>query len=252
MMDGETMTNRRVLITGATGVIGSEIARLLAAHQVDLLLHYNSNCEKAATIKKDCEELGVSVTLYQADISKVDEIEAMFDSIVNSSQEPDILVNTVGISHYGLIQDISYQDWDRLLSINVMSSFFCIQKSLPHMIKQKYGRIINISSIWGEIGSANESLYSLTKGAINSLTKALAKELGPSGITVNAIAPGLVPSKMNDCFTKDELQNLENDIPLHRFSKAIEIAQTVLHLLHPNSEYITGQIITIDGGFSII
>ena len=246
------MKNKTALITGATGAIGSEIARLLAANQVDLMLHYNTNTEKALTIKQECEELGAFVTLFRADISVNDEIEKMFNIISESGNNPDILVNTVGISHYGLIQDISFQEWNMLLNTNVMSSFFCIKNCLPHMIRQKYGRIINISSIWGEVGSANESLYSLTKGSINSLTKSLAKELGPSGITVNAIAPGMVPSKMNDCFTNQELHIIKNEIPLHRFSKAIEIAQTVLHLIHPNSEYINGQIITIDGGFSLI
>lgn len=132
-----------------------------------------------------------------------------------------------------------------------MSTYFCIQKVLPKMISHRYGRIINISSIWGEVGCANESLYSLTKGAINNLTKSLSKELGPSGITVNAIAPGIVPSKMNDCFSSEEMKALKKEIPLQRFSKSIEIAQTALHLVHSNSEYITGQIITIDGGLSL-
>ncbi len=246
------MKEKIALITGATGSIGAEIALLFAKNKINLLLHYNSNIAKALEIKGQCENYGINVTLYKADISQLEEIERLFADIIKSAQEPNILINTVGTAYYGLIQDVSYQDWDLLIRTNVMSTYFCIQNVIPKMICDKYGRIINISSIWGEIGCANESLYSLTKGAINNLTKSLAKELGPSGITVNAIAPGVVPSRMNDCFSQEELLLLKEEIPQHRFSKAIEIAQTALHLVHDNSEYLTGQIVTIDGGLSLI
>lgn len=246
------MRNKIALITGATGSVGAEIALLFAENKINLLLHYNSNTKKALEIKRQCEDYGISVALYKADVSRVEEINILFTDIKKTAQLPDILINTVGKAFYGLIQDVSYQDWDLLIRTNVMSTYFSIQNVLPQMIANKYGRIINVSSIWGEIGCANESLYSLTKGAINNLTKSLAKELGPSGITVNAIAPGFVPSKMNDCFSQEELQALKAEIPLHRFSKTIEIAQTALHLIHDNSEYINGQIITVDGGLSLI
>ncbi len=248
----ETMNRKTALITGATGSVGSEIALLFAENNINLILHYNSNTEKALEIKRRCEARDVDVAIFQADISLLVDIDELFNKIKTNILQPNILINTVGKAFYGLIQDVDYQNWDQLIRTNIMSAYFCTQRVLPGMIANKYGRIINISSIWGEIGSANESLYSLTKGALNSLTKSLAKELGPSGITVNAIAPGVVPSKMNDCFSQDELRALSEEIPLHRFSKSIEIAQTALHLVHDNSEYITGQIITIDGGFSLV
>ncbi len=237
------------LITGASGEIGSEISLLLARNKIDLILHYYSNCEKVEYLEQKCKQYGINIIIKKADMSNINDINNLFDFIKEKDMNPNIIINSVGKAHYGLIHDVSYNEWQELIHVNLMSTFFCTQKVVPEMIKQKYGRIINISSIWGDLGASNEILYSMTKGAINSFTKSLAKELAPSCITVNAIAPGVVISKMMSSFNNDELEDLKKEIPMQRFAKPIEIAQTVLHLLHDNSDYITGQVINIDGGW---
>lgn len=237
------------LITGASGEIGSAISLLLAENQIDLILQYYSNLKKNEFLEFNCKKHGVNVITVQTDLRDYNQICNLFNFIDEINMNPNIIINSAGLASYGLIQDVSYQTWKELININLLGTFFCTQKAIPEMLKQKYGRIINISSIWGEKGAANEVLYSMTKGAVNSFTKALAKELAPSGITVNAIAPGIVMSKMISEFTEKELEYIKKDIPMNRFALPIEIAQSVLHLLHHNSDYITGQIINIDGGW---
>lgn len=238
------------LITGASGEIGSEISLLLAKNQIDLILHYYSNHEKIKFLEDNCKKHGVHVITKQADLRDYEQISNLFNYITEKKFNPNIIINSAGIAKYGLIQDVSYHEWKEIIDLNLMSTYFCTQKVIPEMLRQNYGRIINISSIWGEKGAANEVLYSMTKGAINSFTKALARELAPSGVTVNAIAPGIVMSRMMSGFISDELEQLKRDIPMNRFADPIEIAQSVLYLLHHNSSYITGQIINIDGGWN--
>ncbi|MGD9677186.1 MAG: SDR family oxidoreductase [Vulcanibacillus sp.] len=246
----DNQRRKTALITGASGEIGSEVSLMLAKNNFDLILHFFSNYEKIKTLQEGCKEYGVNVVIKQADLSKYDDICNIFKFINDINMNPNVVINSAGISNYGLIQDVSYSDWKGLIDLHLMGTYFCTQKALPEMLKQNYGRIINISSIWGENGAANEVLYSMSKGAINSFTKALAKELAPSGITVNAIAPGIVMSKMMSHFTLEEIEELKTEIPMNRFAKPIEIAESVLHLLHHNSAYITGQIINIDGGWN--
>lgn len=245
----ERNKRKTALVTGASGEIGSVIALSLAKNKMNLILQYNNNYEKASQVLNICKQYNADTYLVKADFSKIDSIDKLFNEIMLKRIHPNVLINCAGIANYGLIQDISYEDWQKIININLMSTFFCTQKVIPEMIKQKYGRIINISSVWGEKGAANEVAYSMTKGAINTFTKASAQELAPSGITVNSIAPGIVNSKMMSEFTEEELQILKNDIPLNRFASPIEIAQCVLYLLHKNSSYITGQVIKIDGGW---
>lgn len=238
------------LITGASGEIGSSIAKILGKEGYQLVLHYHTNDQALSKLENNLKIFNIKVKKVKADLTNHDEINQLFNDLGESNFFPNILVNNAGISSYGLIQDVSINEFHHLINANIMSAYFCSQKVVPEMIKNGYGRIINISSIWGEIGAANEVLYSLTKGAINTFTKALARELAPSGITVNAIAPGVVMSKMMAEFDQEELDELKNDIPMRRFLKGEEIGQMVLHLLHPNSSYMTGQILTIDGGWS--
>lgn len=247
----EEKRNRKIaLITGASGEIGSAIAILLAKNNIDLILHYNSNYKDLSKIEEECKKFDINTHVVQADFNNMESINNLFNEIKLNNLSPDILINTVGIASYGLIQDINYEEWQKVVNVNLMSTFFCAQNVVKEMIRQKYGRIINISSVWGEKGAANEVAYSLTKGAVNTFTKALALELAPSGITVNAIAPGVVDSKMMSKFTNEELDIIKNEIPMNRFVNSDEIAQSVLYFLHPKSSNITGQILKIDGGWS--
>ncbi len=245
------MQNREIaLITGASGTIGSSIANLLAQEGYSLILHYHHNREVVEKISEKYSGEGRRIVLIQEDLSSFEGVKQLFITIEENQLNPSVLINALGIASYGLIQDVSLKNFEYLINVNVMSYFFCAQLAIPFMIKNKFGRIINISSIWGEQGAANEVAYSMTKGAVNTFTKALAKELAPSGVTVNAIAPGIVYSKMMSSFSQGELEELKASIPLQRFLDGSEIAHQVLHLLKDYSSYITGQIITMDGGWS--
>ena len=245
------MKNRKIaLITGASGTIGSSIANTLANEGFSLILHYHNNRKILDQLKQTYRDKDLEIVIVQEDLSTFEGISQLYAKIEEHQLSPSILINSLGVASYGLIQDVTFDTWEQLVNINMMSYFFCSQLAIPYMIKNKYGRIINISSIWGEQGAANEAAYSMTKGAINTLTKAFAKELAPSGITVNAIAPGVVMSKMMESFTQEELAQLKSEIPLHRFLYPEEIAFQVLHLINDNSSYITGQIITMDGGWA--
>lgn len=243
------ITRKRALITGATGEIGSAIATMLAKNNIDVILHYNYNQQRISELTNECKSHGVNVHIVQADLSRIEEINQLYINLSSNDLLPNILVNSIGVPHYGLIQDVSFEEWQKVIDTNLMSFYFCTQKFVPEMIKQKDGRIINISSVWGSTGAANEVLYSITKGAINAFTKALAKELAPSNITVNAIAPGIVISHMMKSFSVFELEELKEEIPANRFANPNEIAQLALYLVGDNSAYITGQIINIDGGW---
>lgn len=243
------MLNKTVLITGASGEIGSAIALMLARNNYNLILQYNENQENINRIKEESLEFNINVNVIQADLAQETGLNKLFTEINNLYLRPTILINNAGISAYGLIQDVNYNDYIKVVNTNLTSTFFCTQQVLTYMLKERFGRIINISSVWGNVGAANEVLYSTTKGAINTFTKALAKELAPSGITVNAIAPGIVMSKMMANFSEDEINALLMEMPMNRFAMPEEIAQAVLYLIDPNSSYVTGQILTIDGGW---
>ncbi|OEG00494.1 hypothetical protein BHF71_00745 [Vulcanibacillus modesticaldus] len=238
------------MITGASGTIGSAISVMLAEHGIDVILHYHKNKNNIDKVERICKDKGVNTYVIQGDLTKIEQIEMIFKKLESMNLYPNILINNAGIAQYGLVQDIDFVEWKKVIDSHVLSTFFCSQKVIPEMIRQKYGRIVNISSVWGDKGAANEVAYSMAKGAVNTFTKALAKELAPSGITVNAIAPGIVFSPMMVDFTQEEIEILKNEIPMGRFAKAKEIAHSVLYLLHPNSSYITGQIINIDGGWN--
>lgn len=249
MIEERPFPEQTVLITGGSRGIGAAIARRFASIGMNVVIHYRHSHEKANQVARECMEAGANVMTAAADLRDKQQIESMKNKLEVHGFFPDILVNNAGIAHYGLFTDVTEEDWDTVMDVNLKGTFLCTQSFLPTMINRKYGRIINVSSIWGITGASCEVLYSTTKGAINTFTKALAKELAPSGITVNAVAPGAVDTDMLSGFTSEEKREIEQEIPAGRLGLPDEVASLVYFLALPESGYITGQIISPNGGW---
>jgi 3-oxoacyl-[acyl-carrier protein] reductase len=224
---------------------------LFAQNGYSVAIHYNKNKKLAEDFFTLLKEQNYSVMLVKADVSVRAEVKRMFSEIINNFGEIDILVNNAGIAQQKLFTDVSEEDWDKIFDINVKSVFNCCQEAIPAMVRKKYGKIINISSIWGMTGASCEVVYSASKAALLGLTKALAKELGPSGICVNCVAPGIVATDMIASIDKDILEELKNETPLEVIGKAKDIAEAVFFLASDKAGFITGQIISPNGGFLI-
>lgn len=238
-----------VLVTGGNRGIGAAIAERFASAGMNVVIHYLQAHEAANEVARKCLKHGVRVLTVAADLKSKDQILKMQEKLTHHQMVPDILVNNAGISHYGILSDVLEDEWDHVMNTNLKGMFLCTQVFLPHMISQKYGRIVNISSVWGITGASCEVLYSTTKGGMNAFTKALAKELAPSGITVNAVAPGAVDTSMLQHLNEEDKQSLISDIPLGRLARPEEIASLVYFVALPESSYITGQIISPNGGW---
>ncbi|MFC4775328.1 elongation factor P 5-aminopentanone reductase [Paenibacillus sp. GCM10023252] len=238
-----------VLITGGSRGIGAAIALRFAAEGVNIVIHYSQSHESANDTARRCMRLGANVMTVTADLRSKEQLVRMREKLEAHGMLPDILINNAGIAHYGMLADVSEQEWDDVMSVNLKGMFLCTQLFMPSMIAQRYGRIINVSSIWGMSGASCEVLYSTTKGGMNAFTKALAKELAPSGVTVNAVAPGAVDTIMLDNLDAEEKAALQEEIPAGRFGQPDEIASLVYFLSLPESSYITGQVISPNGGW---
>ncbi|WP_027417899.1 elongation factor P 5-aminopentanone reductase [Aneurinibacillus terranovensis] len=236
-----------VCVTGASKGIGAAVAQRLAREGYDLLLHYHSSDDAAESVAASCAEAGSSVHLIRADLSSPNGAAQLFARLPHP---PDAVVLNAGVSHYGLVQDVSPPDFDRLINVNVRAPFFCAQLALPYMIQQQWGRIVTVSSIWGLTGASCEVLYSMTKGAVVSFTKALAKEVAPSGITVNGIAPGLIETDMiKGQFAAGEMKQIVEEIPAGRIGQPEEIAALAAFLIGEEAGYINGQVISPNGAW---
>lgn len=238
-----------VLITGASRGIGAAIARRFASARLNVVIHYLQSHEAANETARSCMSQGARVLTVTADLRSQEQVERMKEKLLQHGMVPDILVNNAGVSHYGLLADVTEEQWDEMMGINLKGTFLMTRQFMPHMVTQKYGRIINVSSIWGISGASCEVAYSTAKGGINAFTKALAKELAPSGVTVNAVAPGAVDTLMMAGFDAAEKAAIESEIPAGRFGQPDEIASLVYFLALPESGYITGQIISPNGGW---
>jgi 3-oxoacyl-[acyl-carrier protein] reductase len=238
-----------VLVTGASGAIGRAIAWRFAEVGMTVVIHYNESIEGANETARGCVERGAKTLIVRADLSKTVDVLRMHQLLIDQSLSPDIIVHNSGISHVGLLTDMTEVEWDHLFAVNTKSAFLLSKHFVPQMIQRKYGRLIFLSSIWGLSGASCEVAYSASKGAINSFAKALAKELAPSQITVNAVAPGAVDTPMLNNLGMSEKQDLQDDIPAGRFAHPAEIAALVYFLALPESSYITGQIISPNGGW---
>ena len=228
------------LVTGASRGIGAACARALKAAGYDVIINYN-NSEKAALDL--AAEIGAKA--IRADVSDAAQVRQMFEQAGNV----DILVCNAGISVFKMFCDTTPDDWNRIFSVNFVGTVNCIEEALPSMVHNKFGRIITMSSIWGVTGASCESAYSASKAAIIGLTKSLAKELGPSGITVNCVAPGVIDTDMNAHLTPDVLEELKDETPVCSIGKAEDVAQAVCYLA--SAPFVTGQVLGVNGGFLI-
>lgn len=240
---------KTVLITGSSRGIGAATARRLAENY-KIVINYKNSKDVALALLSEIRKVNPMSLAIKADVSKEEEVDYLFDTIEKNFGSVDILINNAGKSHVGLIQDMTYENWQEIINTNLNSVFLTSKRAIGPMIRQKSGVIINMSSIWGKEGAALEAAYSASKGAINSFTKALSKELAPSNIRVNAIAPGVVLTDMmkNDYSEKD-LKLIKEDIGLGRFANPKEIADLIAFLISDEASYITGSIIDINGGF---
>lgn len=240
---------KTVLITGSSRGIGAAIARRLAK-SYKIVINYNNSKDEALNLLDEIRKVNPMSLAIKADVSKESEVDYLFDTIEKNFGPVDILINNAGKSYVGLIQDMEFDKWQEIINTNLSSVFLTSKRAIGPMISQKYGVIINMSSIWGREGAALEACYSATKGAINSFTKALSKELSPSNIRVNAIAPGVVlTDMMKEDFSKRELDLIKEDIGMGRFADPKEIADLIAYLVSDEASYITGSIIDINGGF---
>ena len=243
-------TNSKVaIVTGGAKGIGAEIVRTLAENGYIVILNYNNSKVQAEELKNEMLQKGFNIEVVKADVSNRNEVNSLIEFAIKKFKKIDILVNNAGISLEGLFTDVSEEMWQKIINVNLNSVFNCTQEVLKYMIKEKSGRIINISSIWGETGASCEVAYSTTKAAINGMTKALANEVGLSNIRVNAIAPGIINTDMNSRLSYEELEQIKEQIPLNRIGNTKDIARCVKWLVE--DEYTTGQIISINGGWYI-
>lgn len=241
--------NKTVLITGASRGIGSAIARAFAREGCRLIINCSKSPDALFALATELQTTCHSEILTSVgDISDYSYTEQLFDQIAARFGGADIVVNNAGISHIGLLHDMTIEEWNHIISVNLTSAFSTSKLAIPYMLRQQSGKIINISSIWGNVGASCEVAYSACKGGLNAFTRALAKELAPSGIQVNAIACGVIDTEMNACFSAEERKALEDEIPAGRFGTPDEVAALAVQLATGN-EYLTGQIITLDGGF---
>lgn len=239
----KNIVNKVVVVTGGARGIGAEIVKFLAKLGYKVVLNYNKSESYAQDVKKELN----NVEIFKADVSKKEEANALIDFAIKKYGKIDVLINNAGIAQTKLFTEITDEDWNNIINTNLNSAFYCSREAVKNMIHNKSGLIINISSIWGITGASCEVAYSTSKAAINGFTKALAKELGPSNIRVNAIAPGIINTEMNSYLSKDELKNIKEEIPLEKIGDPVDIAKCVKWLIEDN--YTTGQIISINGGW---
>lgn len=242
------MKKKTVLVTGSSRGIGRACALTFARAGYHILLNCRASLGLLEETEQEILSLGGTCTKLPADVSNPDAVREMFRTIAAQQAEPDVLVNNAGAAYFGLLTDMSDEDWDHIIGTDLSSVFYCCRAAIPHMVSQKQGKIINISSMWGTSGASCEAAYSAAKAGVHGLTKALAKELAPSNIQVNAVACGAIDTEMNARLSTEERRSLEEEIPAGRFGTTQEIADLVLSLAQSPS-YLTGQVIGIDGGF---
>lgn len=238
-----------VIVTGGSRGIGKTIVEELSKEGYKVILNYNKSEKSAIEIQKKLKEIGINIEIFKADVSKREEVQELIKFVINKYKKIDVLINNAGIDQAKLFTEITDEDWYNIINTNLTSIFYTTQETVKYMLEKKEGCIINMSSIWGIIGASCESHYAISKAGIDAMTKSLAKELGPSNIRINSIAPGIIDTDMNKNLSKEDIKDLEQEIPLGRIGKTIDVARCVKWII--NDEYTTGQIISINGGWNI-
>lgn len=245
------LENKIALVTGAGRGIGRAIAIAFAEEGAEVVINYNGSEERAKEVKQTIEENGGKASIYKCNVSDFVACEAMIKDIVKEYGHLDILVNNAGITKDGLIMKMKEEDFDSVLNVNLKGTFNTIRHSARQMLKQRSGKIINISSVSGILGNVGQANYAASKAGVIGLTKTMARELGSRGITVNAIAPGFVDTEMTEVLSEEIRENACKQIILGRFGKPEDIANTAVFLASDKADYITGQVISVDGGMNV-
>lgn len=248
---GSMSERRTVLITGASRGIGAETARLFAKHGYAVGVNYCHSRRRAEVLADQLRALGVPVGLYAADVSNKAQVDRMVTEFLADFGHIDALVCNAGIARQGLFSDITEASWREMMGVDLDGVFYCCQAVLPDMLHRKAGRIVTLSSMWGQVGASCEVAYSAAKAGVIGLTKALAKELGPSGVTVNCVAPGIIETEMNGRLSQADKDALAEETPLERLGTALDVARAVWFLASEEGGFFTGQVLAPNGGFVI-
>lgn len=240
---------KNIIVTGGSRGIGKCIVENLAKEGHNVLLNYNKSEKEALKTQKELKEIGINIEIYKADVSKDKEVKEMTNYFIKKFKKIDVLINNAGIAKIQLFTDTTNEDWEKMINNNLTSAFYTTREIIPNMVSNKSGLIINISSIWGMVGASCESIYAISKAGLDAMTKSLAKELAPSNIRVNSIAPGAIDTEMNNLNDEDRKELLK-EIPLNRIGTPLDIYKCVKWLIE--DEFTTGQIISPNGGFVII
>ena len=243
----KNIVNKIIVITGGSRGIGAEMVKVLAKSGNHVILNYNKSEICAKNVENDLRKEGINVDTFKADVSKKEEAKSLINFAINKYGKIDVLINNAGISQSKLFTEITDEDWENMMNNNLNSAFYCTREAVKNMIHNKQGLIINISSIWGLTGASMEVHYSTAKAGLIGFTKALAKELGPSNIRVNAIAPGIIDTDMNKEYSSHEIEDIIDEIPLQKIGKTSSIAKCVKWLIE--DEHTTGEVISINGGW---
>ena len=249
--NSDQQRNKTVLVTGASRGIGKAVAMQFAREGYKVAVHYNSGTAEAEALVAQLIQEGCDVMAVQADVRDSAQVQHMIDTIMAQWGVIDILINNAGIAQQKLFTDITDEDWHNMFAVHVDGTFYCTRAVLPAMIAQKQGVIVNISSMWGQVGGSCEVHYSAAKGAIQAMTKALAKEVGPSGIRVNCVAPGVIQTEMNAILDPETLEALRQETPLEMLGTTEHVAEAVYYLCSDKAAFITGQIMGVNGGMII-
>lgn len=245
----KNIASKVVVITGAARGIGRCIAEYLARKGYIVVADYNKSDKEAIQLKENLKKENIDIEIFRADVSNRAEVKELIEYTIRKYSKIDCIINNAGIDQIKTFLDITDEDWNSIINNNLNSVFYMCQEALKYMIHEKDGSIINISSIWGQIGASCESAYAVSKAGIDALTKSLAKELGPSNIRVNSIAPGFIDTDMNNNFTEKEKSEIIEEIPLQKIGKTLDVAKCVEWLI--NDEYVTGQVIGVNGGWLV-